>query len=127
MLNEGKTIAEVARSACLTETSWHRWKNTYGGMKANDAERLKELEAENRRLKLMVADLTLDKAMLKEEGFRKTFNPQIAGAALSSCCASGSQVLRTKSLQAHRSTKIYSEAGSKATCKCRCRYHRDLT
>ncbi len=33
MLNEGKTIAEVARSACLTETTWHRWKNTYGGMR----------------------------------------------------------------------------------------------
>ncbi|WP_276969205.1 transposase, partial [Ferrimicrobium acidiphilum] len=81
MLNEGKTIAEVARSACLTETSWHRWKNTYGGMKASDATRLKELEAENRRLKLMVADLTLDKAMLKEEGFRETSNPQIAVVA----------------------------------------------
>ncbi len=81
MLNEGKTIAEVARSACLTETSWHRWKNTYGGMKASDAKRLKELEAENRRLKIMVADLTLDKAMLKEEGFRETSNPQIAVVA----------------------------------------------
>jgi len=37
MLNEGKTIAEVARSFGITETTWHRWKNTYGGMKANDA------------------------------------------------------------------------------------------
>ncbi|WP_423783062.1 transposase [Ferrimicrobium acidiphilum] len=66
MLNEGKTIAEVARSFGITETTWYRCKSTYGGMKANDAKRLKELEAENRRLKIMVADLTLDKAMLKE-------------------------------------------------------------
>ncbi|MHB1732712.1 MAG: transposase [Ferrimicrobium acidiphilum] len=66
MLNEGKTIAEVARSACLTETTWYRWKNTSGGTKGPDIKRLKELEAENRRLRIMVADLTLDVAMLKE-------------------------------------------------------------
>ena len=66
MLNEGKTIAEVARSFGITETTWYRWKSTYGSMLANDAKRLKELEAENRKLKIMVADLTLDKAMLKE-------------------------------------------------------------
>lgn len=66
MLNEGKTVAEVARSFGITETTWYRWKSTYGGMKAKDAKRLKELEAENRRLKIAVADLTLDNAMLKE-------------------------------------------------------------
>jgi hypothetical protein len=82
MLNEGKTIAEVARSSCFTEATWHRWKNTYGGTKGPDIKRLKELEAENRRLKIMVADLTLDKAMLKDEGSRETSNPKIAGAAL---------------------------------------------
>jgi hypothetical protein len=75
MLNEGITIAEVARSACLTETTWHRWKNTYGGMKGPDIKRLKELEAENRRLKIMVADLTLDKAMLKELASGKLLTP----------------------------------------------------
>lgn len=46
MLNEGKTIAEVARSACLTETTWYRWKNTSGGTKGPDIKRLKELEVE---------------------------------------------------------------------------------
>ena len=46
--------------------TWHRWKAQYGGMKANDAKRLKELETENGRLKRIVADLTLDNAMLKE-------------------------------------------------------------
>ena len=66
LLNEGATVAEVARSFGITETTWYRWKNQYGGMKANDAKRLKELETENKRLKNIVADLTLDNAMLKE-------------------------------------------------------------
>ena len=65
-LNEGATVAEVTRSFGITETTWYRWKNQYGGMKANDAKRFKELEAENERLKTIVADLTLNNAMLKE-------------------------------------------------------------
>ena len=66
MLNKGATVAEIARSFGITETTWYRWKNTYCRMKATDAKRLKELEAENRRLKTIVADLTLDNTMLKE-------------------------------------------------------------
>ena len=66
LLNEGATVAEVARQFGITETTWHRWKNQYGGMKAQDAKRLKELEAENKRLKNIVADQALDIAMLKE-------------------------------------------------------------
>ena len=66
LLNEGATVAEVARTFGITETTWYRWKNQYGGMKANDAKRLKELEAENKRLKNIVADQVLDIAMLKE-------------------------------------------------------------
>ncbi len=66
MLNEGATVSEVARSFGVTETTWHRWKSTYGGIKGNDVKRLKELESENRRLKGIVADQALDIAMLKE-------------------------------------------------------------
>ena len=66
MLNEGKTVAEVARTFGITETTWHRWKNTYGDMLGPDMKRLKGLEAENRKRKIMVAELSLDKAMLKE-------------------------------------------------------------
>ena len=66
LLKEGATVAEVVRQFGITETTWHRWKNQYGGMKAQDAKRLKELEAENKRLKTIVADLTLDNSMLKE-------------------------------------------------------------
>ena len=66
MLNRGATVSEVARSFGITETTWYRWKNTYGGMKATEAKRLKELEAENKRLKKIVADQALDIDMLKE-------------------------------------------------------------
>ena len=50
----------------IAESTWHRWLAQYGGMKANDAKRLKELEAENVRLKKLLAEAELDKAMLKE-------------------------------------------------------------
>ena len=66
LLNEGAPVAEVARSFGITETTWYRWKNQYGGMKATEAKHRKELEAENKRLKNIVADQALDIAMLKE-------------------------------------------------------------
>jgi putative transposase len=66
LLGEGKSIEEVVRDLEITESTWHRWRNQYGGMKADDAKRLKELERENARLKKIVADLTLDNDMLKE-------------------------------------------------------------
>ena len=66
LLNQGEELAEVCRQLEIAESTWHRWKAQYGGVKANDAKRLKELETENGRLKRIVADLTLDNAMLKE-------------------------------------------------------------
>ena len=66
MLNEGKTVTELARHFGITETTGYRWKSTYSGAKAQDIKRLKELEAENRKLKIMVADHALDIAMLRE-------------------------------------------------------------
>ena len=66
LLNRGQDPAEVCRHLAIAESTWHRWKSQYGGMKANDAKRLKELEQENGRLKKIVADLTLDVDMLRE-------------------------------------------------------------
>jgi len=66
LLAEGADIATVARHLEVSEQTYHRWRNQYGGMKADGAERLKELERENSQLKRIVADLTLDKAALKE-------------------------------------------------------------
>ena len=66
LLGEGQSIEEVCRHLEIAEATYHRWRNQYGGMKANDAKRLKELEAENIRLKRIVADQALDIDMLKE-------------------------------------------------------------
>jgi transposase-like protein len=66
LLAEGKTIEEVSRHLEISEQTWHRWRNQFGGMKADDAKRLKELERENARLKKLLAEAELDKSMLKE-------------------------------------------------------------
>lgn len=66
LLNEGTDLTEVIRHLEISEGTWHRWRNQYGGMKASDAKRLKELEGENAKLKRLLAEAELDKAMLKE-------------------------------------------------------------
>jgi len=66
MLAAGRTIGQVVQSLEISEQTFHRWRNQYGGMKAQEAKRLKELEQENKRLKRLVADLTLDKDILQE-------------------------------------------------------------
>jgi putative transposase len=65
-LGSGKELDEVCRHLEIAESTWHRWVAQYGGMKANDAKRLKELEGENARLKKLLADAELDKDMLRE-------------------------------------------------------------
>ena len=66
MLGEGRRIPEVAKQLEISENTYHRWRNQYGGMKANDAKRLKELERENAVLKRIVADKELENVALKE-------------------------------------------------------------
>ncbi len=65
MLNAGKDLAVVLQSLEISESSYERWRARYGGMKSEEAKRLKLLEEENRRLKQLVADLSLDNQMLK--------------------------------------------------------------
>ena len=66
MLNGGQSIGEVCQKLAISEQTYHRWRNQFGGMKSEAARKLKELEIENTRLKKAVADLTLDKQILKE-------------------------------------------------------------
>jgi transposase len=66
LLAGGAELDAVCRHLQVAESTWHRWVAQYGGMKANDARRLKELEVENGRLKRLLAEAELDKAMLKE-------------------------------------------------------------
>ncbi len=67
----GQKVKDVCREHGISQGTYHRWKSKYGGMSVSDAERMKELEAENRQLKKLVADLSLDKQMLKEVLDRK--------------------------------------------------------
>lgn len=66
MCSQGKTIGEAVRQIGVTEQTYYRWRKQYGGVSISDAKRLKELEKENIRLKKLVADLSLDNAILKD-------------------------------------------------------------
>jgi transposase-like protein len=66
MLAEQKSIAEIAKELGVSENTYHRWRNQYGGLKADDVKRLKELERENQRLKRIVANQALDIDGLRE-------------------------------------------------------------
>lgn len=65
-LGKGKTAGEACREIGITEQTYYRWRKEYGGMQVSQAKRLKDLEKENGRLKKAVAELTLDKLILKE-------------------------------------------------------------
>jgi transposase-like protein len=66
LLSQGMTVGEICRRIGVSEQSYYRWRREYGGLKVDQARKLKELEQENTQLKRAVADLTLDKLILKE-------------------------------------------------------------
>jgi len=66
LLSQGSTISEASKKISVTEQTYYRWRKEYGGMRIEQAKRLKELEKENARLKKLVADLSLDNSILKE-------------------------------------------------------------
>ncbi len=66
LMSQGATVGEASRKIGVTEQTYYRWRREYGSMRVEQAKRLKELEKENARLKRLVADLSLDNAILKE-------------------------------------------------------------
>ena len=66
LTSQGKPVAEAIRTIGVTEVTYYRWRNEFGGLKGDQVKRLKELEAENARLRRAVSDLTLDKMILAE-------------------------------------------------------------
>ena len=66
LLNQGASVGEACRKIGVTEQTYYRWRKEYGGMRIEQAKRLKDLEKENARLKKLVADISLDNAILKE-------------------------------------------------------------
>ena len=66
LLSQGRSVKQVSKQLGIAEQTYYRWRKAYGGMKVDQARRLKALEIENARLKRAVADLTVDKLILKE-------------------------------------------------------------
>ena len=66
LISQGQTVADAVRSIGVTEVTYYRWRQEYGGLKSDQVRRMKELELENQRLRQAVADLTLDKLILAE-------------------------------------------------------------
>jgi transposase-like protein len=66
LLSQGATVGEICRRIGVTDVTYYRWRKEYGGMRVDQARRMKDLEQQNSRLKKLVADLSLDNAILKE-------------------------------------------------------------
>lgn len=83
MLAAGRSVAQVVQALGVSEPTYNRWRNQYGGMKAEEARRLKELEVENARLKKAIADLIVDNQILKEANdyLGKPHRPRGGGAS----------------------------------------------
>ena len=75
LASQGQSIADAVRAIGLTEVTYYRWRQEYGGLKSDQVRKLKDLEAENARLRRAVSDLTLDKMILKEAA-RGTAGPR---------------------------------------------------
>jgi putative transposase len=66
LVSQGQTVADAIRAIGVTEVTYSRWRQEYGGLKSDQVKRMKELETENQRLRKVIADLTLDKLILQE-------------------------------------------------------------
>ena len=83
-LSQGRTVGQACREMGITEQTYYRWRKEYGGMKTVQVKRLKDLERENGRLKKAVAELTLDKLILKE-ALRETIKSRQTKALREAC------------------------------------------
>ena len=117
LLAEGQEVPEVAKQLEVSEATYHRWRAQYGGLKADDVRRLKELEGENARLKRIVADKELQIQALKELG-RGTWCARPAGAAPSSTSSrcsgspSGGRASWSGSSALPNATSLWSRTGT---------------
>ena len=83
LVSQGQSVADAVRSIGVTEVTYYRWRQEYGGLKTNQVRRLKELETENARLRRAVADLTLDKLIPEEAASGNCRAPRGAAPASS--------------------------------------------
>jgi transposase-like protein len=109
-LAQGRTVGEVCRGLGVSEASFYRWRTEYGGLKVDQARRMKELERENARLKRAVAELTLDKQILREAAEGKYQAPSAAGPV------SAMSKAHSASRNAGRAAPLVSRARRSAAC-----------
>ena len=107
MLAEGQEVPDVCRELQVSEQTYYRWRNQFGGLKANDAKPLKDLERENATLKRLLADAELEKAALKEIARGKFSSPQHRRAAVHHLIAvmNVSERFACRVIGQHRSTQ----------------------
>ena len=104
-MSTGSSVGEVCRQIGVTEQTFYRWRNEYGGLSIDQAKRLKLLEAENSRLKRAVADLTLDNQILKEVAGGKLLSPTRRRQGVD-LAIEVLGILGTSGLQGARSTSV---------------------
>ena len=85
MTSQGSTVADAVRSIGVTEVTYYRWRQEYGGLKRDQVRRMKELELENQRLRKAVADLTLDKLILTEAARGNCLEPRAPSRLCGAC------------------------------------------
>src|SRR3954453_837218 len=83
LTSQGQSVAEAIRSIGVSEVTYYRWRQEFGGLKSDQVKRLKELETENTRLRRAVSDLTLDKLILQEAARGNYLAPRVAAPASS--------------------------------------------
>src|SRR5215218_2651174 len=88
LVSQGQSVAEAVRSIAVTEVTYYRWRQEFGGLKSDQVKRLKDLETENTRLRRAIADLTLDKLILQEAARGNFSAPRVAGSASSTFAGS---------------------------------------
>jgi transposase-like protein len=121
MLGEGNDVADVCRELRVSEQTYYRWRNQLGGLKAHDANRLKQLERENCTLKRLLADAELEKAALKGDRSGKLLSPECRRAAVHHLIAvmGVSQRFACRVTGPNRTTRGISEPQPR--CRSRCR------
>src|SRR5437763_10064799 len=96
LTSQGQSVSEAIRSIGVSEVTYYRWRQEFGGLKSDQVKRLKDLETENNRLRRAVSDLTLDKRILQEAARGNYYAPRVAAPASSmfeACCRSPSAAL----------------------------------
>jgi len=109
LVSQGQDIADAIRQIGVSEVTYYRWRQEFGGLKSEQVKRLKDLETENTRLRRAVSDLTLDKLIL-EEASRGTFKPR-ASSCLHRACPSSFACLRAPRLCGARAASLDAAQG----------------